>query len=282
MKRCCLPFSALLLGALFLAQPKPAHAIVVAAQLCATGEFPCAVPLDSGFRVAGPAVMPFNSWVYLPFSFSDASVTFTGAVLVVDVLVGGVNGIYSWGTGVAQDNTGAGVGDYLDIGITQSYATVAANNWAFGEINVGSCNAGGVLNSNVNGVPGPGSASGSAVEGVVNNAGLAVLTASCGGTNPWVLASGPYGPATVGVVTALTTYGQFYFNNGANGGLNQAISLPWGADFPDPTYDSGLFPTVAQLEADNSLTDLTPEPGTATLLCGGIGIAALLLRRRRS
>jgi hypothetical protein len=192
--------------------------------------------------------------------------------------VGNVNAIYSWGTGVATDNNGNGVGGFLDIGITQGYQTLAGN-WQFGEINIGSCNAGGVLNSNLGGPIGPGSASGSLVQGVVNGAGLPTLAASCGGANPWALGAGPFAAVNITNLINLTALGQFFFNAGANPGLNQAITLPWGADFPDPSLYGGGFPTISQLVSDPTMTDVTPEPTTFALFGGALCVLGLVRRR---
>lgn len=280
MKKLSIPLGTLLLTALFIAQPKPAHAVAVGAVVCTVNVFPCPVAnsVDAGVRVAGPAVLPFNSYAILGFTFTDAFMTFTGTVLTVDRRVGNVNAIYSWGTGVATDNFGAGAGGYLDIGISQTYQTLAGL-WGFSEINIGSCNAGGVLNSNVNGAIGPGSASGSLVEGVVNGAGLPILAASCGGVNPWVLGAGPFAGVNITNSTNLTSYGQFFFNAGANPGLNQAITLPWGDDFPDPNSYGGGFPTLNQLTSDSTMTDVTPEPATYALFGGALFLFAMVRRR---
>jgi len=217
--------------------------------------------------------------------------TFSGAVLLSDINFGGANGIYSWGTGAATaiDNNGnglagglSGLGLYLDIGITQTYQTVPGS-WSFSEINVGTCNAA-AINNSAAGPPGPGTpATGSVVEGVVNGAGLPLLVAGCGNPAvPWTLGAGPFGAVGIGTATNLTSYGQFYFNPGGVAG-NQIVTLPWGDDFPDPSYDSGLFPTLSQLQADTSLTnDSIPEPATGGLIAGGLGILALLTRRRRA
>lgn len=282
MKKLSIPLGSVLLATLFVASPKPAHAIAVGAVVCTVPVFPCplANTVDAGIRVAGPAVLPFNSYAILGFTFTDAFMTFTGTVLTVDRRVGASNAIYSWGTGVATDNFGGGAGGYLDIGITQSYQTLAGN-WAFGEINIGQCNAGGVLNSNIAGPIGPGSASGSLVEGVVNGAGLPTLAASCGGANPWTLGAGPFAPVAIAAVTNLTSYGQFFFNSGANPALNQAITLPWGDDFPDPSLYGGGFPTLNQLTSDSTLTEVTPEPATYALFGGALCVFAWVRRRRK-
>ena len=271
-----------MLVALILAQPQPAHAVAVGAAVCTINVYPCPAGfvVDSGIRAAGPAVLPFNSFAYLPFTFTDAVMTFSGAVLVVDRRVGNVNAIYSWGTGAASDNFGNGVGGYLDIAITQTYQTLPGL-WGFSEINIGTCNAGGVLSSNVNGAIGPGSASGSSVQGVVNGAGLPVLNASCGGALPWALGAGPFAAVNITNLTNLTALGQFFFNAGANPGLNQVITLPWGDDFPDPNFANGGFPTINQLINDPTFTEVTPEPGTYALLGSALLGLALVRRRRR-
>lgn len=279
-KKLSIPLGILIFTAVTV-QPKPAQAVTVGAAVCTVNIYPCPVGfiLDSGIRVAGPAVLPFNSFAILPFTFTDARMTFTGTVATVDRRVGAVNAVYSWGTGVATDNNGNGVGGYLDIGITQSYQTLPGF-WGFSEINIGQCNAGGVLNSNIAGPIGPGSASGSLVEGVVNGAGLPTLAGSCGAT-PWALGAGPFAAVNITGLTNLTALGQFFFNAGLNPGLNQAITLPWGDDFPDPSFYSGGFPTLNQLTSDPTLTDVTPEPATCALFGGALCLLGLVRRRRK-
>ena len=281
MRKLALSVTPLLMAALFFAQPQPAHAIAVGAAICTVAVYPCPAGFttDSGIRVAGPAVLPFNSWALLNFNFQDGLMSFTGSVLAVNRRVGNINAIYEWGTGVATNDGGSDFG-WLDVAITQTFQTLPGF-WQFSEINIGSCNNGAVLNSNINGAVGPGSASGSSVQGVVNGAGLPVLNASCGGQNPWNLGAGPFQGVNITTSTNLTSLGQFFFNAGLNPGLNQAISLPWGDDFPDPSFYNGAFPTIDQLINDPTMTSVTPEPGTCALFGAAlIGLAAIRRRRR--
>jgi hypothetical protein len=161
-----------------------------------------------------------------------------------------------------------GVAEFLDIGITQSYVTQPGN-WGFSEMNVGGCNA--------------------ATTAAGRQFGRAGCCQRCGAANTWRSwglrgrCFFPWGPTIrvrVGGITNLTAVAQFAFL--PSGGI-QAITLPWGDDFPDPTLNFGdpnnpfNFITPADIPAD--FLDAAPEPATFALVGGILGMAALVRRR---
>lgn len=259
-KKLSIPLT-LLLAALFIAQPKPAHAVSVAAALCAVQQYPCAAgnTLDFGVRTNFVNALPANTWTQMPYFFGDPFVTFSGSVLAVDL---SGKFIYLWATGTATDRLGGALN--LDVAFQQTnYATVNGI-WGFNDILIGSC-AGGV---------GPGSTA--IGQGIVDNTGLSTLTGACNG--PFALAGIPLGGVLAGPTT-LTAAAQFAFTAGSAAGSK--INLPWGADFPDPTQFGGDFPTLTQLQNDPNLTQLsTPEPATCAMFGGALCLFALVRRRK--
>jgi hypothetical protein len=278
----------LLLGVTLNLTTRPAHATLVTATLCTGSDFLCNAPgdivVDSGFRANGVGILGANRYALLPFAFNDPSVNFTGTVVVADVAG---QFIYSWGTGTATafdvSGTGGGnplaggtggafdgIGLYLNVTISQSYLTVPGP-WGFDELNVGDCNATARANGST-----------SLVQGVVNGTPLPVvgLPGDCA-IAPFGFYAGVF-PGITGPVTTLTSAAQFYFAPGAAG--NQTITLPWGADFPDPTIDFGDPNNPHNFFTDSdlgSLIDAAPEPGSFVLMGGALSAVGLILRRKK-
>jgi hypothetical protein len=256
-----------LLVALFVAQPNQAKATTVAAVICTGAEFPClpADVVDSGIRANGVGLLGPNRYAILPFSFSDALMSFNGTVAVAD---SAGKFIYSWGTGTATAG-GLGIGLYLDVGITQNYVT-APGGWGISEMNVGTCNATAAAN-----------ASTSLLQGAVNGVALPVLGAigDCA-IAPFAYGAGPFA-FTLGLNTNLTAAAQFFFAPGLAG--VQTITLPWGDDFPDPTINfndpNDPLNFITPSDLPNNFLDAAPEPATFGLVGGILGMAAMVRRR---
>jgi hypothetical protein len=250
---------------------KPAKAVVVTAVICNNADFFCNQPgdvvVDSGIRSNGVGVLGANRYTILPFVFNDFRMNFTGTIVAAD---SGGRFIYSWGTGVATDFAPFGTGLFLDVTISQNYITVPGPA-AFSELNVGDCNAVARVN-----------ASTSLVQGAVNGGLLPVLggVGDCAAA-PFVLGAGPFG-TNIGLVTNMTAAAQFFFAPGAAG--NQQITLPWGADFPDPiiNFNDPNNPQnfITDTDIPAGFIDQNPEPGTFAMFIGALSAAALRLRRR--
>ena len=268
-KRFSLPLAAFLLGALILAVPQPTHATVVSAVICIGPEYPCtpADTIDSGFRANGVGLLGVNRWAALPFTFSDALLSFTGNIFVADSGAA----IYSWGQGVAVETAAGqafqGLNNlYLDVAITQNYVT-APGLWKFAEMNVGSCNAAATAGNDS-----------STVLGLVNGALMAPLPGVC---SPFALGAGPY-LANIGLITNLSAAAQFVFGPGPAGA---AITLPWGDDLPfdQLNFDSSTiindFITPDNIPA--GFEDAAPEPATFSMIGGALCAAAFRFRKRK-
>ena len=268
LKRLLLPLAMLSLG--LVSQPKTAHATLVTAVECSVNIFPCpaAFVIDAGLRANGVGLLGPNQFAVLPFTFNNADVVFSGAMLTVDLF--GTN-IYVWGGGTAANlaNPLPG-GFYLDVQISENYVT-APGVGQFSEFNVGNCS-----NNTV------GTASGVAatlgVNGgfmpVMGNFGDCVAGGGPGGATGFAFNAGPFAFG-VGPITNLTALAQFYFDPA--GGVGQSIDLPWGEQFPDPNH-----PIITPLDLPNlDVTDAAPEPGTFAMLGGALCAIGIAARKRR-
>jgi PEP-CTERM motif-containing protein len=271
MRKFPLPFGALFLGALFVAQPQPTHAATVVAALCAVQQYPCLGGniLDSGVRTNFVGGLGANRFTIMPFSFADAAVSFTGTTMATDVAG---KWIYLWATGTATDILGGAL--TLDVAFQQTNYLTVPGLWGFNDMVIGGCAGGTAANS------------GAVAQGAVNATGLSILTGNCSVNNPFVRAGIPVGGG-LGFFTTLTAAAQFVFTAGSAAG--STIALPWGDDFPDPNVlgdpsslgfiDPSDTSDITSLGLTPGAT--TPEPGTMVLL--GIALAGLgfVNRRRR-
>lgn len=244
-----------------------AHALTISAQVCGAGG--CPPVLDAGTRTNFVGVLGANRWTVLPYTFTDASVTFSGYVAALNVAG---QAIYLRGQGVATTPVANAGNFFLDVGISQNFQTQAGVG-TFGGFNVGSCN----LNATAAG-------SGEVAQAFVNGAALATNgTTAC---SPFVQTFGPAAGIAVGAVTNLSAVAVFGF--GAGGG--QAITLPYGDDDPSSanTFDfmtSSSDISLDQLDTDlsdlgNAYSEQVPEPLSLSIL--GIGIMGIGAARARA
>lgn len=263
---------------LALLLPLRAHATIITGTLCdinaGAGACPAADTLDFGVRFNGVPLLGVNRWAQLPFSFQDAIGGASGNLFVADI---GGRWIYLYGQGIANGNN-AGIPVFLNLAIAQDYLTVVPFG-LFAGIDGGFCN-------------GAATAAGSGQTGFAFVNGVPVLPSAGGTACPAFLQT--LGPtiAPMGAVTNISAAADFNF--GVGGG--QLITLPWGADFPDPFAPNlnsllGLDLTgpplsdpspQAIIDALNGLglTEQVPEPATISVLGLGAGLVALLCRRR--
>jgi len=264
-------------GCIGLAAPQPAKAAAMTATLCdinvAPGACPLADTLDFGVRFNGVPLLGINRWAWLPFAFQDATAGVSGNVFVVNIQG---RWIYLYGQGIANGNNAA-IPVFLNVAITQNYLTTIPFGTFIG-VDSGVCN-------------GAATAAGSGQTGFPFVNGFALGPAAGGTACPALLQT--FGPAVepMGAVTNLTAVADFMMGAGAG----QLITLPWGADLPDPIeldlnqllgLDPNNLPSPDPTPQDiidklNSLglTEQVPEPGTISLL--GAGVLALMIRRRR-
>jgi len=185
----CLPCGAIFLAALLLVQPPPAQATIITATICsgplATTDFTCTAPgnvvVDSGIRNNFVPLQLGNTYSISPFAFSDAFMTFSGTIMTTDILG---RYIYSWASGVATAGA-LGVGDTMDVTISQNYVTVPGL-WGFSEFDNGTCNGNAIA-----------AGSTSLVQGAVTSLGATNLLPVLGAAGdcraaPFALGAGPF------------------------------------------------------------------------------------------
>lgn len=258
-----------------LLRSEPSPATVLTATLCTVQVVGAGCPI--GDRL-GPneiftnnvGVLGSNRWAILPFAVVDGTATAAGNIFVADIAG---KYIYLFGDGVTTDNTGGLLGtSYFNLGITQIYRTFGATG-PFGGFDIGFCDAAAT----------PGSRN----RGFFSVSGVG-LTADAGNSTACSPFAEKFGPNVVhegAITTSMRAVDSSIYKPGVNG---QAMTLPWGDDFPDPlafalNNDILSDASVATIEADFAnlgLTQQVPEPSTLLLLGGGlIGIGGW---RRRS
>ena len=256
-----------LLAAAFAAQPNQARATTMVATACSIAFNPCPAVdvLDTGVRTNFVGTLGANRWTVLPFTFVDGATSVIGNVVAADA---GGKYIYLVGFGAATSTVGP---IDIDIAISQNYQTQPGV-WTFSGFNVGSCNA--AATADGDGVTSLPYVNGSSLGGPV--------ASQC---SPFAQSFGPQ-VRTVGGVTNLTAAAIFGFNGGAE---PQAITLPWGDDFPDPALSNLIVDSSTTLASFESalqtdgfqMVSGAPEPATWTLMLLGVALVGGALRAAR-